>query len=306
MVFEEGQNSFDLSNDIRLIKPDEQIVSKFPLQSGIEGRDKWLFRKGPYGKGILSGFSAEEWDPNSIYLQISTDGFVGRYITTETNEKVVSLLKSFLGLSIALRMIKVEHSYRPASPITQFYIHRIIDDKAEIDDTEELSEDLSRTISDLVFNDLEGKLDSDAKKRGWTLDCLNKLKKVFSNTDQSARLLLAGQWFLESCSGRNELLSFVQAMVSLEILLGDKATSDVVGLNELLRNRCAYLIGKDYEQREKILEDFKEIYDIRSKIVHRGKSKLKFRERAMFGQLQWLCRRVIQEEIELITQVESA
>jgi len=89
-------------------------------------------------------------------------------------------------------------------------------------------------------------------------------------------------------------------MVALEILLGDKASSDIMGLGELLRNRCAYLIGKTHDQRQDILKDFKQIYEIRSKIVHRGKSKLTFNERGLFMNLQWLCRRVIQEEIELL------
>ena len=89
-------------------------------------------------------------------------------------------------------------------------------------------------------------------------------------------------------------------MVALEILLGDKATSDVIGLGELLRNRCAYLIGVTHDQRQDILDGFKEIYDIRSKIIHRGKSRLTMDERTLFRKLQWICRRVIQEEIELL------
>jgi len=98
------------------------------------------------------------------------------------------------------------------------------------------------------------------------------------------------------------LLSFVQTTVALEILLGEKQISDLMGLGELLRNRCAYLIGRTHRQREKILNDFKKIYDVRSKIVHRGKSKLNINERVLFSRLQWMCRRVIQEEIDLLAK----
>ncbi len=296
-IFEGNSNKYELSDTVSLIKPDDSLISEFPLQSGVEGRDKGLF-----SSGLLSMFSAEEWDRESVYLQIATEGFTGKYITTQTSESVVSIFKAFCGLAIALRLIKVEHTYHPASPKMHFYIHKNVNGDWIIDDTEQLPEDLSRTINDLVFHDLEGGLDSDLKRKSWILSCLKKLKKVFSNTEQSERLFLAGQWFFESYMGRNELLSFVQLMVSLEILLGDKASSDIIGLGELLRNRCAYLIGKDHEQREKILKDFKDIYDIRSKIVHRGKSKLTRRESALFNHLQWICRRVIQEEIELITE----
>ena len=73
-----------------------------------------------------------------------------------------------------------------------------------------------------------------------------------------------------------------------------------LGLGELLRNRCAYLIGKSHKQREEVLADFRDIYDLRSKIVHRGKVRLHLKERSLFAKLQWMCRCVIQEEVQLL------
>ncbi|MDR4498436.1 MAG: HEPN domain-containing protein [Candidatus Scalindua sp.] len=297
-IFEEASNRYQLSDTISLTKPDAQLNNEYPLQLGIKASDNEL--------GLIRGFLAREsdewWDKDFVYLQFVFEGFVGKYLSTQTNVNFVSMLKSFCGLSIALRLIKVEYSYRLELPKTYFYVHRYIDGKWIKEETEELSEDLSRTINDLVFHDLEGKINDIINKKIWMIKCLSKLKRVFSNIEQSERLLLAGQWFFDSYTGRNDLLSFVQVMVAVEILLGDKATSDVVGINELLRNRCAYLIGKDYKQREQILDDFKAIYEIRSKIVHRGKSKLNLKERYLFNKLQWLCRRVIQKEIELIAE----
>ncbi len=298
-IFPESTNRFEISETMSLVKPDDKFFEEYPLQSGIGGRDRYLF-----GGIYLPFFDPKEWDRESVYLQISTSGFVGKYVSTQTTEDVISTFKAFCGLSIAIRLLKVEYSYQIASPKMRFIIHRNIEGKWIIDETEELTENLSSTISDLVFHDLDGKLDNDPKKKLWMLTCLSKLKKVFRNKDQTEteKLILAGQWFFDSYLGRNELLSFVQTMVALEILLGDKAASDVMGLGELLRNRCAYLIGKNHTQHERILGDFKEIYDIRSKIIHRGKSRLTFRERELFNRLQWICRRVIQEEIELIAE----
>jgi Apea-like HEPN len=71
-------------------------------------------------------------------------------------------------------------------------------------------------------------------------------------------------------------------------------------LNELLRNRCAYLVGKNQSQREEILTEFADIYKVRSEIVHRGKSRLSKQERQLFYRLRWLCGRAIQEEINLL------
>lgn len=96
------------------------------------------------------------------------------------------------------------------------------------------------------------------------------------------------------------MLSFVQATITLEILLGDKSESDKVGLGSLLKNRCAYLLGKTSEERNIILSEFEEIYDIRSKIVHRGHPKLTNYERGLLHKVRNLAKRVIIKELELL------
>ena len=46
----------------------------------------------------------------------------------------------------------------------------------------------------------------------------------------------------------------------------------------LLRNRLAYLIGKNPSDRNALLKDFDEIYKVRSQIVHRGKARLSMKK----------------------------
>ncbi|MDH3975512.1 MAG: HEPN domain-containing protein [Deltaproteobacteria bacterium] len=295
-IFTKGINQYKLSDTLSLVKADDQFIAEHPLKSGVEG----------IGSGLISAMlyptSRTEWNKDSVYLQFSTNGFVGKYISTQTNENILSKFKAFCGLSIALRLLIVERSYYPAPPKMNFYIHRNINKKWVVDETIEVDEVISETINDLAFNSCNGSLDNDTKKMAWMVSRLAKLKKVFENEEQSEKIILAGQWFFDSYTGKNELLSFVQTMIALEIILGENKASDGTGLGDLLRNRCAYLIGETHSQREDILEDFKKIYDIRSKIVHRGKSKLTSHERVLFSKLQWICRRVILKETELITE----
>ena len=126
------------------------------------------------------------------------------------------------------------------------------------------------------------------------------MANVFSAGQKSDAILLASQWYFDSVTGPDQLLQYVQAMVTLEILLGDKASPKEIGLNELLRNRCAYLIGSSQEERTEIHKLFGEIYDVRSQIVHRGKHRLDMNERLLLGRLRLMCRRVIQEEVDLL------
>ncbi len=294
-LFSNDTTSFEITDSIRLLKPDEDFISNHPLTAPGEENNRNAF-----GLGLLGITTPSDWNNESVYLQIDAEGYLGKYVTTQTTENVATTVKAFVGLSIALRILKVEHKYHPATPKLNYIIHKSTSGAWCIEESDEINDDISRALSDLILHELDGSLDTETKQRTWINTRLEDLQVVFNNTDKSERILLAGQWFFDSYSGRNELLSFVQTMVSLEILLGDKASSDMIGLGELLRNRCAYLIGKTHDQRNDILSDFKEIYDIRSKIVHRGKSKLTVKERGLFWKLQWYCRRVINEEIVLL------
>ncbi len=287
----------DLGSNIRISKIGEDFEEKYSLNSGIKSRDQSIA-----GGGLLSLLSSKEnkWDENSICIQFDQSGFVGYYGETATTDAVGDDLKSLCGLCIALRLFKVEYKYRPTPIKAKFYIHRKLGDKWVIQGTRELDTVTSDLFHDLVLHDLDGNLDSEEKKKSWLDKTLSDIDKVFSNRNLTDKILLACQWLFESYSGKNELLSFVQTTIVIEILLGDKATSDQMGLGVLLRNRCAYLIGNTQSQRDEILRDFQEIYNVRSKIVHGGKNRISLDESQLYRKLQWMCRRVIQEEVDLL------
>ena len=75
----------------------------------------------------------------------------------------------------------------------------------------------------------------------WALKDLTDIGAVMTRHVEDDRLLRAAQWLFDSYAATNPLLAFVQATTSLEILLGDKMLSDLVGLGALLGNRCAFL-----------------------------------------------------------------
>lgn len=290
-------NNIDLGEKIKIAQIDDSFDEIFPLTSGIKARDQSVA-----GGGLLSLFSGKEnkWEKDTVCVQFKQEGFVGYYGDTATSELVRDDLKSLCGLGIALRLFKVDSKYRSTPAKAKFYIHRKIGESWVVQKTQELDAATSDAFHDLILHDLDGKLDNEAKRRSWVNRVLSDIEKVFANRDLTNRLLLACQWLFDSYSGNNELLSFVQSTVVIEILLGDKASSDQMGLGVLLRNRCAYLIGNTQSQRDEILKDFQEIYDVRSKIVHGGKSRINYKERLLFHSLQWMCRRVIQEEVELL------
>ena len=250
-----------------------------------------------HGLSLLSIGATNEWDFQSAYLQIESSGFIGKWVSTTPVESSVGQFKAIIGVAVALRTLGVAYvtSYRQYKQ--RVVIHERKDGCWELFDSFEIDEELSKIIEGIYL--YIGDFFKEEKVRDdYLMSRFLLLRRVFLNSKISERVLLAGRWLLDSYGGKNELLSFVQATVALEILLGDKESSDVVGLSELLSNRCAYLIGKIHDERSDVLKKFKKIYDIRCKIVHRGKDRLNRNERLLFHELQWLVCRVIQEEIE--------
>ena len=302
-IFSQIVTELPLSEQIRLVRPTGNFVERFPLKSEDEKRHKRI-----YGGGtIIGGPIDPEWDVDAIYLQIDAEGFIGMHGSTIPASNAAALLRAFCGLAVAVRLFQIDPTYRgygfglgTGAYKSHFVVHKEKDDGWEIDGKFDLEDRHSSTLNDIILEDLEGKIDTEKKKILWAVRQLKQISTVFSSGEKGANILRASQWLFDSYTGQDELLSFVQSMVVLEILLGEKDISDEIGLGELLRNRCAYLIGNSHQQRSKHLQDFKQIYRVRSQIVHRGKSRLTPHELGLFNTLRWMCRRVIQEELSLL------
>jgi hypothetical protein len=166
---------------------------------------------------------------------------------------------------------------------TPVIVHRREDDRWVLSTHYDLNEAISRGLAALQLHDLDGWINTEKRRADWTADRLQDMGIVFRSPAQTEQIMLASQWLFDSFCGQDVLLSFIQSMVVLEIILGDNATSDQIGLGTLLSNRLAYLIGATHEERERLLSVFKEIYDVRSQIVHRGKHKLSLKEQSLFS-----------------------
>jgi len=160
--FSDPITNYDFTDSIRITKADNLLIDEHPSQPVEEGVPGDQLRL-----ALLGRYVPHKWDIETTYLQFTTDGFVGKYVSTETTETILSKLKAFCGLSIALRLLKVEHTYPPATPKMYFIIHKNISGKWVLDDRVNINDDLSRAINDLVLNDLAGELDTDAKKSAW-------------------------------------------------------------------------------------------------------------------------------------------
>jgi hypothetical protein len=283
-----------LSDTMTICRATEQFEVSFPSKSGNERRDRNV-------SGMLNLFAPAEshWVLGATYLMIEVEGFSGHFGKTIPLMHAESLIKAFCGLGIGLHLFKIAHSFRLSPAERNYLVHQKRGDDWEIFRKVSMDAAASGTFSDLALEDFDGELNEEALRRHWIESKLAEMEGVLSNMALAERVVLAAQWLFDSFGRSNDLLSFLQAMAVLEILFGEESSPEL-SLGALLKNRCAYLIGKTSRQRSQIMKDFAEIYAVRSQIVHRGKATLTAKERAMLSKLQWLASRAIDEETKLI------
>lgn len=125
---------------------------------------------------------------------------------------------------------------------------------------------------------------------------LSSINKLFASSNGNAeRIRTSLEWFGFSLMTENETFSFIQAMTALEALLGDDKRD--ASLLKKVGDRLAFLLGETKEDRETIIEQFEQIYDTRSKLVHGRARQLTTDQAGQKKMLENLVRMVLRKEI---------
>lgn len=301
---EANDGEFRLSKAVRVALASDKFPEEYPVTTDDEERDRKIWGSTLLGDLVRPDGAKYEW--KGAYLQVIKQGFIGRLTETVTEHDLIGDFKALWGVQLALGLATRKRSWSPFPAKRKLILHRRAGNKLELMLRIELDTASSQLADEIKFDDwlpknLPIKNKIEIYKREF-----DKLDLIFASDPEAERLRLAARWLFDSYATENELLAYVQAMVCLEIILGDASLIGEIGLGELLRNRCAYLIGKTSVQRNEILKDFKEIYDVRSHIVHRGKNRISARERGYYSKLIWYCKRCIQEELNLLQEAKRA
>jgi hypothetical protein len=293
-----AESAVELSPSIRLVRATEEFAKEFSLAAAGESLNRRL-AGGPSLMNVLAR-PTPKWTDGAVCVQIAAEGFIDQFGTSGTSNTAGRLLRSLLGMGLATHLLDSNLTVS-ATPQKSFaYVHRRKSDGAWHAMTRyDLDDSVSRGIANLKVRDLEGILEREHKP-GSVSGQLSDISAAFRAGRRAEPTILAAQWLFDSYARQHPLLSFVQSMVVLEIILGDKSVSDEIGIGELISNRFAYLVGTTHDERTNLIADFKKIYQVRSQIVHSGKHTLTFSERALSWRLKWMCHRAIGKEIELL------
>ncbi|HEL4110706.1 TPA: hypothetical protein UM343_000816 [Stenotrophomonas maltophilia] len=250
-------------------------------------------KKQPGLRNLLKEGTGFEWQPHQVYIETEFEGYIPVGGDSESAHHLMHLTLSLYGIALALGLL-IEDRWRTRTHRPPFYAHYVFSsenqtkshvsnvgfDPSHVKTFEELGNFTTLSIAPAPRTSFQQKA--------------AEIGKVMSMS--RPRLLNAARWYLDSHSGLSDQVRFVQICTALEVLLGDEKQGRETGLTSLMANRCAYLLGKNEQDRQNIIAGFKDGYDIRSKIVHAGKNKLSGADKAHFFYMQRLCAAIIRKE----------
>lgn len=293
-LLNDTETGFGIDGELSLRVSDLFFESEYPIQHPDENINKRVHK----GNGLLVGLAAKSKWEEGVKIQVVGEGFIGPFGGGPLIDHARNRVRSFLGIGLALKLFSFERRFGRLGSRLKWTIHRYRDSWT-IDNTLDIEADDSEVIKSLKIrsglNDDPVADDPENSINGKMVLVQRAISSPRSDT-----LKLAGQWFFDSFKGSDDILSYVRLMVCLEILMGEKADTSKLSLGELIGNRLAYLIGRTHKERAAVLSDFRDIYGVRSRILHHGKHALRREERLLMSKLRSFCERALSAEARLL------
>ena len=247
------------------------------------------------------------WSQDRLYLVHKETGYLTGLFLTQLAKNIQLSIRVFGGLLEATghaHAAEDSNEWRAARFAQNYGIYSYVQRSGgyELGPSVELDDEHGERLASFQWAELPT---ADITWELWIDTIAKRFTPAMAQTDAASLLRRCCQWHFDSSCGTNRLLQFVQATVAIEILLGDKSSSDLIGLGELLANRCAYSLARNADERQGLLKEFKRIYDTRSKIVHRGKADLTGEEMSQLWRLRSLGGRLIRNELKLMQPENS-
>lgn len=225
---------------------------------------------------IISGkkVDSESFKTRSpAHIEIKIIGYITNNRDQQSMKEVNSKLKQFIQIAVAKGVFKKNLNLRPhpffygSQSILKAIIYQEIGGRNVINQvplTLGMSEYLSSLEMESVFlgsDNLINKMVSAVK----LINCP-------SSTENSNALKSALEWSFDAAADDDETMRFIKTCIGLEAILGE--ASENGGITERLADRCAYLLRKTVSQRKDTRTDIRNIYQLRSKLVHGVVTKL--------------------------------
>jgi hypothetical protein len=222
----EEEKEYELAEGLRLVRPGPSFASTYAVEpEGVTLADVMTAR--------LTRDKPSSWSTDTLHLVHTVSGYLTESFPTQLAKDARLLLRTIGGLLEGSGL--AQYHYEPVS----FWLASGARDKW-IYAYQQQESSWHSAASTMLEGDYAERLNSlrwlevpEVQERDWEawLRFVGlRLRPTFAKTDGAARLRRCSQWHFDSQCGSNRLLQFVQATVAVEILLGDKAISDRVGI----------------------------------------------------------------------------
>lgn len=132
----------------------------------------------------------------------------------------------------------------------------------------------------------------------------DKVRIILNSNDHYAeKIKAASLWYLEGYCAESDTFKFIDYTIAVEALLrpepkDKKKDKENIPLTQTLSDRCGFSLGKSLKKKEEIKKYFKDIYDIRSRIVHSGKVILNKDDNEHLNKLEEMTKQLISDAID--------
>jgi len=249
---------------------------------------------GGYFRGLLS--LGNKLEVGKVYIKQRMSGHAGNRLENACVKKAVNNLKIILQQGLFRGLFKLTPEGKAGLGLFGAFTHHQIK-KLKVVSVDEVFDKPKVTTVELpidvcrLLNNIDIDWDSEPMNRALERNELDKaitallikpVQLIDCQDEEATRVKAAIKWCFDSYAVENQTLAFLQVCIGLEALLGD--TDSNGALTETLADRCAYLVGDDIKGRRTIKKNFKELYGVRSKLVHGNVTEL---DSDQAGYLRW-------------------
>jgi hypothetical protein len=110
------------------------------------------------------------------------------------------------------------------------------------------------------------------------------------NNELTKKVLLAVDWIGQSIAEKVASSAFIKAAIALEVLFSPKKEFISSSITAQISESVAMLLGSNAESRFQTEKEVKDLYGIRSKVAHEGKTDVAY---ADLAEVQHLAREVV-------------
>lgn len=247
-----------------------------------------------------------------LRLEVKFKGFYNGYANSEFSLKLQSFLKYLIQFAIITNVFDYEskrelyHSLpsllgdNTSLDINTVLIRTPVEFPNHPDITFPaitLDSEFSHSIQSLKWHDSIAGVSTLEERQNPITNFLSlgmQLYELKAESESAKRIVASCSWLHDSHSAQNKTTAYIHACIALEALLGDQSN----GLSSLLAERVAYLLGGDYEEREKLNKKVKGLYKLRSNIVHGSAPNLSREASEKLHELRRLTSSCILKEIQ--------